>query len=126
MKTKQGVITSAKIQKTVTVTVHRNVFHALYKKRFRRSKKFLADTGTMTDLAVGDLVEITEGRPLSKLKRFTVTQVIKRAPRVSEIAEEAGVEGVMRHRRPSSAEAQLRPAGKKSTDEAAASSADDQ
>lgn len=91
MRTKQGVITSAKLLKTVTVTVHRNVFHQLYKKRFRRSKKFLADTGAMTDLAVGDLVEITEGRPLSKLKRFTVTQVIKRAPRVSEIVEEAEV-----------------------------------
>lgn len=117
MRTKQGVITSAKLLKTVTVTVHRNVFHELYKKRFRRSKKFLADTGNVTDLAVGDLVEITEGRPMSKLKRFTVTQVIKRAPRVSEIIEEAGVEGVMRHRRSSSTEEGLRPASKKTTEE---------
>lgn len=107
MRTKQGVITSAKLLKTVTVTVHRNVFHELYKKRFRRSKKFLADTGNVTDLAVGDLVEITEGRPMSKLKRFTVTQVIKRAPRVSEIIEEAGVEGVMRHRKKTTEETEV-------------------
>lgn len=90
------------MQRTVTVTVHRNVFHALYKKRFRRSKNFLADTGTFTDLASGDLVEITECRPLSKLKRFCVTGVVKRVPRVSEIAEDASVEGVMRHRKKSS------------------------
>jgi small subunit ribosomal protein S17 len=101
MRTKQGVITSAKLQRTVTVTVHRHVFHALYKKRFRRSKNFLADTGDFTDLAAGDLVEITECRPLSKLKHFRVTEVIKRTPRVSEIAEEAGVEGVIRHRKTS-------------------------
>lgn len=115
MRTKQGVITSAKMQRTVTVTVHRHVFHALYKKRFRRSKNFLADTAELTDLAVGDLVEITECRPLSKLKRFKVTNVIKRVPRVSEIAEDKSVEGVMRHRRPSQ---ELRPAGKKATEEA--------
>lgn len=110
MRTKQGVITSAKMQRTVTVTVHRHVFHTLYKKRFRQSKNFLADTGTFTDLADGDLVEITECRPLSKLKRFRITEVVKRAPRVSEIVEEASVEGVMRHRRSSQ---ELRLAGKK-------------
>jgi small subunit ribosomal protein S17 len=101
MRTKQGVITSAKLARTVTVSVHRHVYHALYKKRYRRSKNFLVDTGAFTDLAAGDLVEITECRPLSKLKRFRVTEVIKRAPRVSEIAEDAQVESVMRHRKSS-------------------------
>jgi small subunit ribosomal protein S17 len=99
MRTKQGVITSAKMQRTVTVTVHRLVFHALYKKRFRRSKKFLADVGEFGDLHEGDMVVITECRPLSKRKCFRVTEVLKRAPRVSEIAEDAAVEGVMRHRK---------------------------
>ncbi|OGJ63527.1 30S ribosomal protein S17 [Candidatus Peribacteria bacterium RIFCSPHIGHO2_02_FULL_53_20] len=107
MRTKQGVITSAKLQRTVTVTVHRHVFHTLYKKRFRRSKNFLVDTGDFTDLAAGDLVEITECRPLSKLKRFRITEVIKRAPRVSEIAEEAHIEGVMRHRKKPAEEAEV-------------------
>lgn len=104
MRTKQGLITSAKMQRTVTVTVHRLVFHTLYKKRFRRSKKFLADTGEFTDLHEGDLVVITECRPLSKRKCFRVTEVVKRAPRVSEIAEDAAVEGVMRKRKKSSQE----------------------
>jgi small subunit ribosomal protein S17 len=92
MLTKQGTITSAKMQNTVTVTVHQQVRHPLYKKSFRKSKKFLADTNDMSDLGVGDLVVITECRPLSKTKHFKVTEVIKRAPRVSEMKEEAGVE----------------------------------
>ena len=96
MKTKQGTITSAKMTGTVTVTVHRSVFHPLYKKRYRMSKKFLADTKGMTDLGVGDLVEITECRPISKRKNFKVTNVIKRVPRVSELAEEATLEGAMK------------------------------
>lgn len=96
MRTKQGTITSAKMTGTVTVTVHRSVFHPLYKKRFRVSKKFLADTNTMEDLGVGDTVEITECRPLSKRKCFKVTTVLKRVPRVSEMAEEAEVAGAIK------------------------------
>ena len=86
MRTKQGTITAAKMTGTVTVTVHRSMFHALYKKRYRMSKKFLADSNGM-DLGVGDSVVITECRPLSKRKCFKVTEVLKRGPRVSEMAE---------------------------------------
>jgi len=92
MRTKKGTITSAKMTGTVTVTVNRSIFHKLYKKRFARSKKFLADTGTFTDLAAGDTVVITECRPLSKRKCFRITEVVARAPRVSEIKEEAVIE----------------------------------
>lgn len=95
MRTKKGTITSAKMTKTVTVTVHSSVMHPLYKKRFRSSKKFLADVNGMTDLGVGDMVEITECRPLSKNKHFKVTEVLKRAPRVSDIAEESDLTTVM-------------------------------
>ncbi|NOS67987.1 MAG: 30S ribosomal protein S17 [Candidatus Peribacteraceae bacterium] len=102
MRTKVGTITAAKMTDTVTVTVHRSVFHPLYRKRFRVSKKFLADTKGVTDLGVGDTVEITECRPLSKRKCFKVSNVIKRAPRVSDMAEESAIEGVMRHRNKSS------------------------
>ena len=84
---------------TVTVTVHRSVFHPLYRKRYRVSKKFLADSKATPDLGVGDTVLITECRPLSKRKRFTVTEVIKRAPRVSEIAEEEVLTDVMKKRK---------------------------
>jgi len=92
MLTKQGTITSAKMQKTVTVTVHRSQRHPLYKKSFRVSKKFLADTNGMEDLGVGDIVVIQECRPLSKSKHFKVTDVLKRVPRLSEIKEEATLE----------------------------------
>ncbi|MDD5623167.1 MAG: 30S ribosomal protein S17 [Candidatus Peribacteraceae bacterium] len=92
MRTKTGTITGTKMTGTVTVTVHRSVFHPVYKKRFRRSKKFLADTTGMKDLAVGDLVVITECRPLSKRKCFRVTEVVERAPRVSELKEEEVIE----------------------------------
>ncbi len=95
MRTKQGTITAAKMTGTVTVTVHRSVFHPVYKKRFRSSKKFLADSRGVADLGVGDLVEITECRPLSKRKCFKVTTVLKRVPRVSEMAEEASLAGAM-------------------------------
>ncbi len=95
MRTKQGIITGTRMTGTVTVTVHRSVFHPLYKKRFRVSKKFLADSRGVDDLGVGDMVVITECRPLSKRKCFKVTEVLKRAPRVSEVGEEAALTGVM-------------------------------
>lgn len=94
MITKQGVVTAAKMKDTVTVTTHRLVFHPVYKKRFRVSKKFLADNNGQ-DVGVGDQVIITECRPLSKRKHFKVTEVLKRAPRVSEMSEEGSVAKAM-------------------------------
>lgn len=91
MKTLSGTITAAKMQNTVTVTVHRSVVHPLYKKRFPVSKKFLADTNGQ-QLGVGDEVIITECRPLSKRKHFKVTKVTKKAPAVSEMKVEVAVE----------------------------------
>jgi small subunit ribosomal protein S17 len=93
MLRKRGIVTSAKMQKTVTVTVHRTVVHPLYKKSYKMSRKFLADTGELT-VRPGDEVEITECRPLSKRKRFRVTEVIKQAAQVSELAEEAAIAAV--------------------------------
>ncbi len=87
MRTKIGIVTSAKMQKTVVVTVHRSVMHETYDKRFRVSKKFMADS-TGFDLAIGDEVEITECRPLSKNKCFRVTALKKAAPRLAEIKTE--------------------------------------
>ena len=99
MRTKVGTITSTKMTGTVTVTVHRSVFHPLYRKRYRVSKKFLADLNDMKDVGMGDTVEITECRPISKNKCFKLTQLLKRAPRVSELGEEAGLSDVMRKRK---------------------------
>ena len=94
MRTKQGTVTKAAMHNTVTVTVHRHVVHPLYKKSFRVSKKFLADTDGKT-YGIGDLVTIAECRPLSKRKHFRVTELLKAAPRVSEMVEEQALSGVI-------------------------------
>lgn len=94
MLQKRGIVTSAKMTGTVTVTVHRRKIHPVYRKRFRVSKKFLVDTNTVA-VGVGDEVLITECRPLSKRKRFKVTKVLQQAPRVGEIAEEAALAEVI-------------------------------
>ena len=95
MITKKGTITSAKkMTNTVTVTVHLHKVHPVYKKSFRMSKKFLADTNGL-DLYMGDEVLIQECRPLSKRKRFKVMEILKAAPRVSEMAEEKALQDVI-------------------------------
>ena len=87
MRTKQGIVTSAKMQNTVTVTVHRYVMHPQLRKRFRVSTKFLADTNAMQPRE-GDEVVIAECRPISKRKKFKVIEILKQAAQVSEVREE--------------------------------------
>lgn len=94
MITKKGTITSAKSKKTVMVTVNWYVKHPIYKKRFRKSRKFMADTGGM-QVNEGDYVLIKQCRPLSKNKHFIVEEVLKKAPQQEEIAIEKEVEEVL-------------------------------
>lgn len=94
MRQKKGIVTSAKMTGTVTVTVHREAFHPLYKKPYRVSTKFLVDLHGH-DAKVGDMVRIEECRPLSKNKYFRIAEVLKRAAHVSEMAEGEGVEEVL-------------------------------
>lgn len=123
MRTKKGVITSAKMTGTVSVAIHRLVFHPVYKKRYRKSKKFLCDSNGM-DLYEGDKVLIEECKPLSKNKHFKVIEIIKAAPRVSDIKEDADIEKVI-HREKTGADADAKAAkeekkgteGDKGTDE---------
>ena len=75
MRTKKGIVTSAKTQKTVTVAVTRLVMHSKYRKRYPVTKKFLADTNNI-EVKEGDEVLIGETRPLSKRKRFKILEVI--------------------------------------------------
>lgn len=97
MITKKGVVTGTNMKDTITVTVHQHVTHPIYKKSFKKSKKFLVDLNKQSDVAVGDEVLIQECRPLSKRKHFLLKEVLKRAPRVSEMGEEAGL-GEAMHR----------------------------
>lgn len=95
MTTKQGVVTSAKkTPNTIIVTVHSHAMHPLYKKRYRVSTKFMADTNGH-DVNEGDEVVIVECRPLSKRKHFKVTEIVKKAQKVAEIKEDAALESVM-------------------------------
>ncbi len=84
---KVGVVTSNKMQKTVVVTVERQITHPLYKRVVRRSSKFHAHD-EKGQCQVGDTVRIEETRPLSALKRWQVVEVITR---VSPVAQEPEV-----------------------------------
>lgn len=75
MRTKKGIVISAKMKKTVAVAVTRDVIHPKYRKRYPVTKKFLADTGDLQPKE-GDEVLIGETRPLSKRKCFTVLEVL--------------------------------------------------
>ena len=67
----QGVVVSAKQDKTVVVSVERQVMHPVYKKIVKRSKKFAAHDEN-NQCKVGDRVSIEECRPISKHKSWTV------------------------------------------------------
>ena len=95
MRTKTGIITSAKMTGTVTVTVHRSMLHPKYKKSFRVSKKYLVDPNGHEKLREGDLVLIGECKPISKNKHFRVVEILKKTADVSELKEEAGLENAM-------------------------------
>jgi small subunit ribosomal protein S17 len=73
-----GVVVSNKMDKTVVVQVERLVKHPLYKKYIRRSNKFMAHD-TDNACQIGDRVEITESRPLSKTKRWRVSRILEKA-----------------------------------------------
>ena len=76
-KTRVGRVVSTKMEKTVVVTVERQRTHRLYKKAMRRLTRFKAhdENGVCAE---GDLVRIQETRPLSRDKRWRVTEVLER------------------------------------------------
>jgi small subunit ribosomal protein S17 len=77
-KVRTGMVTSDVRDKTITVTVERTVRHPLYGRVVRKRKKFMAHD-EQNEAHVGDYVEITETRPLSKTKRWRLTRVLERA-----------------------------------------------
>jgi small subunit ribosomal protein S17 len=77
-KTRQGTVVSNKMEKTVVVRVERLTKHPRYNKTIKRAKKFKAHD-EQNQCAIGDIVEIMETRPLSKDKRWRVTEIVKRA-----------------------------------------------
>jgi len=77
-KTREGVVVSNKMDKTAVVAVVDRVRHAKYNKFVLRTKKLYAHDEA-NDVNIGDRVRVMETRPLSKNKRWRVTEVLERA-----------------------------------------------
>jgi small subunit ribosomal protein S17 len=77
-KIKEGLIVSNAMTNTVVVAIIERVRHPRYAKTMQRTKRFYADDPS-NELRVGDRVRIQETRPISKLKRWRVVEVLERA-----------------------------------------------
>jgi len=77
-----GVVTSNKMQKTIVVKVTRAAQHPLYHRVVRTGKKYYAHDES-GEARIGDTVRIVSTRPLSKLKRWRLKEVIQRSTRVA-------------------------------------------
>jgi len=77
-KTKSGVVTSNKMEKTITVAVERKVKHPIYGKFVKKTTKFHAHDES-NEARPGDVVKIMETRPLSKTKRWRLVEIIEKA-----------------------------------------------
>jgi small subunit ribosomal protein S17 len=71
-----GKVVSAKMQDTVSVEVARVIAHPVYKKRIKKHKKFLSHVSEVSP-KVGDIVRITSTKPISKNKRWRVSEILQ-------------------------------------------------
>ncbi|MEP6675185.1 MAG: 30S ribosomal protein S17 [Ferruginibacter sp.] len=76
-KTKLGVVSSNKMDKTIVVNVERKVKHPLYGKFLKKTTKFHAHD-EKNECSIGDTVKIMESRPLSKTKRWRLVEVVEK------------------------------------------------
>ena len=77
-KQRSGLVTSNKMDKTITVTVERKIKHPIYGKYMKKTKKFTAHD-EKNECNEGDSVRIMETRPLSKKKRWRLVEITNRA-----------------------------------------------
>ncbi len=77
-KTKIGLVTSNKMEKTITVSIERKLKHGMYGKYIKKTKKYVVHDET-NDCNEGDTVKIMETRPLSKRKKWRLVEVLERA-----------------------------------------------
>jgi len=80
---KVGQVVSTKMAKTIVVEVTRRVQHPLYKRIVQQRKKFYAHDET-SQARTGDVVRIVEARPLSKLERWSLEAIVRRAVNVDD------------------------------------------
>jgi len=76
-KTRIGVVTSNKMAKTITVAVERKVKHPIYGKFVKKTSRFHAHD-EKNEANIGDVVRIMETRPLSKLKRWRLVEIVEK------------------------------------------------
>jgi small subunit ribosomal protein S17 len=89
---KIGRVTSDKMQKTIVVAVESIKRHPVYKRTYKQTTKFKAHDET-NDARIGDVVRIEETRPLSKEKRWRLTEILTRAEQTMPVHEvEAALE----------------------------------
>ena len=79
---KLGQVVSTKMAKTIVVQVTRRVQHPLYKRVVTKRKKFYAHDEE-NSAKIGDVVRIVESRPLSRLKRWRLAEIVRRAVQVA-------------------------------------------
>ena|SRR6478736_6216773 len=79
---KVGQVVSTKMAKTIVVEVSRRVPHPLYKRIINKRKKFYAHDET-SEAKLGDVVRIIESRPLSKMKRWKLGEIVRKAVQVT-------------------------------------------
>ncbi|SFC88212.1 small subunit ribosomal protein S17 [Flexibacter flexilis DSM 6793] len=77
-KERIGKVLSNKMDKSITVAVERKVKHPIYGKFMTKTTKFMAHD-EKNECGIGDIVRISETRPLSKLKRWRLVEIIERA-----------------------------------------------
>lgn len=77
-KVRIGKVVSSKMQKSIVVAIERKVPHPLYKKYYRRTTQLMAHDEQQA-ASVGDTVKIMETRPLSKLKRWRLVEILEKA-----------------------------------------------
>jgi small subunit ribosomal protein S17 len=77
-KVRQGVVISAGADKTIVVEINTRKAHPVYKKMMTRTTKYHTHDEA-NEAGVGDVVQIMETRPLSKLKRWRLTQIVEKA-----------------------------------------------
>ena len=77
-KERQGIVVSAAQDKTIVVRIERRTTHPLYGKTLTRRKRYHVHDET-NDAGVGDFVRIVETRPISKLKRWRLDEIVERA-----------------------------------------------
>ena len=77
-KVRMGLVTSDKMDKTITVKITRTMRHPLYGKIIRKHSKLKAHD-EQGEAKVGDLVEVMEIRPLSRMKRWRLTRIVEKS-----------------------------------------------